>query len=58
MKRVREIFSDFYVDSNITNAVVENVTLRKKAKALVLNISSDSYLDVKEIEDFNNFFYE
>ncbi len=55
MKRVREIFSDFYVDSNITNAVVENVTLRKKTKTLVLNISSDSYLDVKEIEDFNNF---
>ena len=55
MKRVREIFSDFYVDSNITNAFVENVTLRKKTKTLVLNISSDSYLDVKEIEDFNDF---
>ena len=55
MKRVSEIFSDFSADSNIINAFVENVTLRKKTKTLVLDIRSDNYLDIKEIEDFNDF---
>ena len=55
MKRVSEIFGDFSAESNIINAFVENVTLRKKTKTLVLDIRSDNYLDIKEIEDFNDF---
>ncbi len=58
MKRVNEAFSDYESGGKINTAVIENVVLRKKAKILEMEISSDDYIDIEEIENFNNFIKE
>ena len=55
MKKVCEVFSDFNMGNNIKDALIENVILKKKTKTLDLKISSSKYIEVKEIEDLNNF---
>ena len=58
MKRINEIFSDYEAGSNISLATVDGIILRKKSKALEINISSDKYIDINEIEELNNFIKE
>ena len=58
MKRVNEAFSDYGSGGKINTAVIENVILRKKTKVLEMEISSDDYIDIEEIESFNNFIKE
>lgn len=58
MKRVNEAFSDYESSGNINIAIIESVTLRKKTKALEMEISSDNYIDLEEIESFNKFIKE
>ncbi|AQS11518.1 DNA polymerase III PolC-type [Clostridium saccharobutylicum] len=55
MKKVNEIFSDYECDGNINTAVVQSVTLRKKTKVLEMEISSDKYIEMIELESFNEF---
>lgn len=55
MKKVNEIFSDYECDGNINTAVVQSVTLRKKTKILEMEISSDKYIEMIELESFNEF---
>jgi len=58
MKRINEIFSDYKAGSNISTALVEGVILRKNTKTLEMKISSDKYIEIKEIEDINKFIRE
>ena len=55
MKRVNEAFSDYKSSGNINTAFIESVTLRKKTKVLEMEISSDNYIEIGEIESFSNF---
>ena len=55
MKRICEVFSDYKVGKNIGDAIVEKTVLKRKSKVLVMNISSDKYIDVEEIKELNKF---
>ena len=55
LKRINEIFSDYKADGNISTAIVEATVLKKKSKILEIKLSSDKYIDVKEIEGLNTF---
>lgn len=58
MKRVNEAFSDYKSGGNINVAIIESVSLRKRTKVLELEISSDNYIEIGEIESFSNFLKE
>ncbi len=58
MKRINEAFSDYESSGNINTAIIESVTLRKRTKVLEMEISSENYIDIIEIENFNNFVKE
>ncbi|BCZ45410.1 DNA polymerase III PolC-type [Clostridium gelidum] len=58
MKKINEAFSDFRSGRNINIAVIESVILRKRTKVLEMEISSDNYIEIGEIESFNNFIME
>lgn len=55
MKRVNEVFSDFNTGNNIGTAMVENAILKKMSKTLELELSSDRYIEVEEIQELNDF---
>ena len=57
MKKLNEVFSDYDYDSDgtLNGAIVEGVVLKKKSKILELKISSNKYIEIGEIEGFNNF---
>ena len=55
MKKINEIFSDYEAGSNISTAIVERVVLKKRTKILEMEISSDKYIEMVEIEDLNKF---
>ncbi|SHJ22561.1 DNA polymerase-3 subunit alpha [Clostridium cavendishii DSM 21758] len=55
MKRINEIFSDYEAKGNINNAIVESVILYKKSQCLELKITSDKYVEIKEVESLNMF---
>ena len=55
MKRVNEVFSDYLAGKNISKAYVANAILRKKTKVLELELTSDRYIEISEIEGLNNF---
>ena len=55
MKKLGEVFNDYESGGTIRCAEIEKVTLRKKSKALELKITSNQYIEIKEIERFNNF---
>lgn len=55
MKRVNEAFSEYESRGNLNTAIIESVVLRKKTKILEMEISSDNYIELNEIENFNNF---
>jgi len=58
MKRVNEAFSDYKLGGNINTAFIESVSLRKRTKVLEMEISSDNYIEIGEIESFSNFIKE
>lgn len=55
MKKVGEVFSDYKAESSIAAALVESVTLKKRSKILEMEISSDKYIEIYDIESLNNF---
>ncbi|NOW04813.1 DNA polymerase III subunit alpha [Clostridium beijerinckii] len=55
MKRINEAFSDYESAGSINTAVIQSVVLRKKTKVLEMEISSDNYIELGEIESFNSF---
>jgi DNA polymerase III subunit alpha, Gram-positive type len=58
MKRINEVFSDFKAGDNISTAIVQGVVLIKNTKTLELEISSDKYIEITEIEGLNKFVRE
>ena len=58
MKRINEAFSDYKLSGNINTAVIESVTLHKRTSVVEMEISSDKYIEMGEIESFNNFVKE
>ncbi|WP_407310122.1 DNA polymerase III subunit alpha [Desulfosporosinus sp. SB140] len=58
MKRINEIFSDYEARGNISTAIVEAVVLNKSTKTLEMKISSDKYIEIREIELINKFIKE
>ncbi|MFW2487899.1 DNA polymerase III subunit alpha [Clostridium chromiireducens] len=58
MKKVNEAFSDYESSGNINTAIIKSVTLRKRTKVLEMEISSDNYIEIGEIESFNKFIRE
>jgi DNA polymerase III subunit alpha, Gram-positive type len=55
MKRINEVFSDCKVEGNINTALVKSVVLNKKTKTLEMKISSDKYIEIKELHYLNKF---
>ena len=55
MKKVGEVFSDYDAGINIKAALVESVVLKKRSKILEMEISSDRYIEINEIEGLKNF---
>ena len=55
MKRISEVFSDFEAEDNLNTAIVQAVVLTKRTKTLEMTISSDKYIEPKEIESLNQF---
>ena len=55
MKKVGEVFSDYDAGSNIKAALVESVVLKKRSRILEMEISSDKYIEINEIEGLKNF---
>ena len=55
MKTISEIFSDFNAGINISDAIVENVILKKRSKTVEVKLSSNRYIEIGEIEELNNF---
>ena len=58
MKQICEIFSDYEIEGNINTAIVQAVVLTKSTKTLEMKISSDQYIEIKEIESLNQFIRE
>ena len=57
-KKVSEVFSDYKQESNITNATIQQMNLIKKANVLEMKISSDEYLELKDLWFFEQFLRE
>jgi DNA polymerase-3 subunit alpha (Gram-positive type) len=58
MKRINEIFSDYKAGGNLNAAMVESVVLSKKTRTLEMQISSDKYIEIRELEGLNKFIRE
>ncbi|AEV68508.1 DNA polymerase III subunit alpha [Acetivibrio clariflavus] len=55
LKRVNEVFSDYEVDGNISSAVIQSAILKRKSRTLEIKLSSDKYINVREIEGLNTY---
>lgn len=55
MKRISEVFSDYKSDGNINSAFISSVVLKKNIRTLEIKLNSGKYIDIKEIELFNDF---
>lgn len=55
MRRVSEIFGDYEAIGCMNSAVVESATLNKKTKTFNMKLTSDKYIEVKDIEELNSF---
>lgn len=58
MKKINEVFGDYKNEGNINTAVVEKIKLKKKSKILEIEVNSDKYIDINEIEGLNEFIKE
>jgi len=58
MKQICEIFSDYEIKGNLNTAIVQAVVLTKSTKTLEMEISSDKYIETREIESLNQFIRE
>ena len=57
-KKVSEVFSDYKQESNITNATIQQMNLIKKVNVLEMKISSDEYIELKDLWFFEQFLRE
>lgn len=57
-KLIGEVFSDYKTDSNIKDAIINSINLIKKANVLELDISSNEYIEIKELWYLEKFLKE
>ncbi|MDF2677598.1 MAG: polymerase alpha subunit, partial [Bacillota bacterium] len=55
MKRIKDVFSDFKLGDNISIAIVDDVVLSKNTKTIEMKISSDKYIELRELDNLNDF---
>lgn len=58
LKQVKEVFSDYQVQSNIQKAKIRKMSITKKKSTLEIELQSDVYLEIKEIWYFESFLKE
>ena len=54
-KTIKEVFSDYKNKNSILEAYIQNINLYKKTNKLVLEITSNLFISLKEITDFENY---
>ena len=52
---VRDVFKDYKENNNVIDAEIENVNLFKKSKKLEMKLKSNRLLNIKELENFENY---
>ena len=57
-KLIGEIFSDYKTESNIKNAVINQMNLIKKVNVLEISLKSEEYIEIKEFWFFEKFLRE
>lgn len=54
-RKINDVFSDYKTNSNIADAEIEKMNLKKKENALEIEMSSKEYVEIKEIWYFEKF---
>ena len=54
-RKINDVFSDYKTNSNIADAEIEKMNLKKKENALEIEMSSKEYIEIKEIWYFEKF---
>ena len=57
-RKIGDVFSDYKTNSNIADAVINKMNLIKKINTLELGLSSDEYIEIKEIWYLEKFLRE
>ena len=57
-KYIREVFSDYELNSNLKNTLVENINLYKKTNSIQINITSTMPIGIVDIADFEKYIEE
>ena len=54
-KIIKDVFSDYKNKNSILEAYIQNINLYKKTNKLVLEITSNLFISLKEITDFESY---
>jgi len=54
-KTIKDVFNDYKNKNSILEAYIQNINLYKKTNKLVLEITSNLFISLKEIMDFENY---
>ena len=57
-KQIKEVFSDYQTESIIKEAKILGLNLIKKVNVLEINLSSEKYIEIKELWYFEKFLKE
>ena len=57
-KKIKEVFSDYEKDTDVDEAKIQEMNLIKKANVLEIKISSEDYLNLKDLWEFEQFLRE
>ena len=57
-KTIKEVFSDYKTESNITDVQIREMNLIKKSNVLEIKINSEKYLELKDLWLFEQFLRE
>ena len=58
VKQIKEVFSDYETGNIIKEAKILSLNFIKKANVLEINLSSENYIDIKELWFFEKFLKE
>jgi len=54
-KLIKDIFTDFKIESNLLNAQIKNIKLTKKTNKVEIDLISDSFISIKDILIFEKY---
>ena len=54
-KYIKEVFTDYKENNNLTNAEIENINLYKKTNKLQVKVATSCAIDLHEIESFEDY---